>query len=47
MPLNSRFEHFLKIVWMDCGEEDATNEKQLDKTVIIMTTLDGTSMYKS
>lgn len=33
---------------MDCGEEDATNEKQLDdKTVIIMTTLDGTSMHKS
>lgn len=31
---------------MDYGEEDATNEKQLDKTVIIMATLDGTSMHK-
>lgn len=35
---------------MDCDKEDATDEieNQLDdKTVIIMTTLEGTSMYKS
>lgn len=32
---------------MDYGEEDATNENQLNKTVIIMTTLDGTSLHKS
>lgn len=31
---------------MDYDEEDATRENQLDdQTIIIMTTLDGTSIY--
>lgn len=50
LPLGFQIWTFFVNSWMDCDKEDATDEieNQLDdKTVIIITTLEGTSMCKS